>query len=492
MSIHSIPGIRSGRLLLLAILLGLPLQTAAAPLKIGVAAVDVSPQEFPINMPGGFGPNMAESSNDPLHSRAFVLSDGETTIALVLVDNLGVAQPVVDEAKLLASRKTPILPEHILISATHTHSAPASNVIDGPAPAVSYRKRLLGGIVDSIVQAHSKLRPAGIASASHALPDEVFNRRWFLKPGKMPLNPFGGTDLVKMNPPISPDVLLHPAGTTDPEVAVLSMVELPSKRPLGIYANYALHYVGGTPSKKVSADYFGEFARLMPARLNAPSDFVAALTNGASGNINNIPFNSPMPRPPREPMEQIRIVAGKTADAVWHARQKISVYHSDVKLGMLTRPITLKYRKPDPEMLKRAETIASTTDAEAKKQYPPLADSYANRTIDLAKRPATVTLPLQAIAIGQTAIVAIPFETFVEIGLDIKKRSPFAHTIVVGIANGYNGYLPPPEQHRLGGYETWLGTNNVQEDTSVLITEQLLSMLGDLSARQARSLPGSK
>ena len=42
----------------------------------------------------------------------------------------------------------------------------------------------------------------------------------------------------------------------------------------------------------------------------------------------------------------------------------------------------------------------------------------------------------------------------VEIGLQLKERSPFAKTIVVSIANGYNGHLPPPNQHRLGGYET--------------------------------------
>lgn len=92
-------------------------------------------------------------------------------------------------------------------------------------------------------------------------------------------------------------------------------------------------------------------------------------------------------------------------------------------------------------------------------------------------------MPLQVIRIGDIALCAIPFETFVEIGLDIKRRSPFPRTIVVGIANGYNGYLPTPEQHILGGYETWLGTNRVQEDASVLITDQLLEMLADLAKR---------
>jgi len=90
-------------------------------------------------------------------------------------------------------------------------------------------------------------------------------------------------------------------------------------------------------------------------------------------------------------------------------------------------------------------------------------------------------VPLQALRIGDLAMCAIPFETLVEIGLNLKQRSPFPRTMVIGIANGYNGYLPTPEQHQLGGYETWLGTNRVQRDASVIITDQLLDMLAELT-----------
>ena len=89
-------------------------------------------------------------------------------------------------------------------------------------------------------------------------------------------------------------------------------------------------------------------------------------------------------------------------------------------------------------------------------------------------------MQLQAIRIGDLVVCGIPFETFVEIGLDLKKRSPFSQTMVVGLANGRHGYLPTLEQHKLGGYETWLGTNQVQEDTSVILTDNLLEMLAEL------------
>ena len=91
-----------------------------------------------------------------------------------------------------------------------------------------------------------------------------------------------------------------------------------------------------------------------------------------------------------------------------------------------------------------------------------------------------MTAKLQAIRIGDLGIVSSPCETFVETGLAVKKTSPLQPTFTIELANGYNGYLPTPEQHALGGYETWLGTSRVQKDASVLIVDQLLQMLGEL------------
>ncbi|MFO0881375.1 MAG: hypothetical protein U0840_29090 [Gemmataceae bacterium] len=460
---------------LLLLLLTLPAAEAPAPLRAGAAAVDVTPKQYPVNLPGNFAENLAEKSSDALHVRAIVLDDGKTTVALVLVDNLGVVREVCDEVKLLASRKLSMLPENILISSTHTHSAPPANVKAGRPGEVAYRKQLIDGMVEAIVKAGAARRPAKVGAATHPLPDEVFNRRWFLKPGKMTPNPFGGIDLVRMNPPTTMDVLSHPAGPTDPDVSVLSFNDAKTNKPLALYANYSLHYVGGIPPKIASSDYFGEFARLMPNRVGGDDRFVAMLTNGASGDINNIPFG--VGRPPREPFEQIRLVAARTADAAYHARAKIT-HQADVPLGMVQRPLTLRMRRPDAKQVAWAKEVLAEKD---EKKVLPLAPAYARRYMRLAESDEKVEVLLQAVRIGDVAICAIPFETFVQIGLDIKKRSPFGKTIVVGLANGYTGYLPTPEQHRLGGYETWLGTNWVQEDTSVLITNQMLEMLNKLA-----------
>lgn len=476
----------SACLSVLALVVALPSPARAEEkpgLRAGAAAVDITPQTFPLNMPGGFSANLAESAHDPLHARALVLDDGATRLAMVVVDNLGVAPELILEAKQLASEKTGIPVTQMLVSSTHAHSAPSSGGGPEGSPQAAYRERLLGGLVESIVRAHASLRPAAVGAAGHPLPEEVFNRRWYLKPGKMPPNPFGKMDQVRMNPGTDPNTIDRPAGPTDPDFLVLS-VQDERRQPIALYASYALHYVGATPRGQVSADYFGEFARLMPSRVRGGGDFVAMLANGASGDINNIPFT--VTRPPREPFEQVRIVAQKAADAAWFAHRKIAEHRRDASLGMRERQVELRYRRPSDEDVAAAREVLAKSDPAEVEKLPRLAQHYAARVIAAAERAEeTLTVPVQAIRIGDLAVCGLPFEVLVEIGLELRAKSPFAETMVVGLANGRHGYLPDPKQHALGGYETWLGTNTVAEDSSVILTKHLLDMLSELKADAA-------
>ena len=96
----------------------------------------------------------------------------------------------------------------------------------------------------------------------------------------------------------------------------------------------------------------------------------------------------------------------------------------------------------------------------------------------LAEYPPTMKLKLQAIRVGELGIAAVPCEVFAEIGLAIKKGSPLKPTFTIELANGYNGYLPTPEQHRLGGYETWRARSSYLEvDASPKITATVLELL---------------
>jgi hypothetical protein len=450
---------------------------ARAELKAGTAVVDITPQEWPLAPRGSFTPRPTDSAHDPLKVRCLVLDDGSTSIALALVDSCMVHREELDPAKKRAAEATGIPADHMLICATHTHSAPFANAQHDTPQELVYQKRLFDGIVEAIVQAAKNRQAAKAGYSGYDLPDEVFNRRWFLKPGAVPTNPFGeDTDIVKMNPGRNNNILINPAGPTDPEVSVLYVVSAKG-RPLAVFANYSLHYVGNTGGQ-MSADYFGEFSRLMPVRLGRPPEgFVAMMSNGTSGDINNINFRNPRPR--REPFEQIRIVASKTADAATRAIRQIDATSDSLTLAMRQREITLKHRVPTAEQIERAKKIVEM-DAEAEKQLPRLAKAYAQRTLKLAKEPPQTRVLIQTVRIGDLAICTLPFEVLVEIGLELKAKSPAADTFVVSLANGGYGYLPTPEQHQFGGYETWLTTNKVQKDASVILVDNLLEMLGEL------------
>jgi hypothetical protein len=277
-----------------------------------------------------------------------------------------------------------------------------------------------------------------------------------------------------MNPGYQNPGLVEPAGPIDPEVAVLS-IQSADGRPIALLANYSLHYVGGVGS--LSADYFGAFAERMGQRLKAEPPFVGIMSNGTSGDINNINFAGPTPGKQGE-YEQIRVVADSVAHAAFTAHQKIE-RRAWVPLAMAENEIELAVRKPSAEEVTKARDIIAAAKDKGLKTLPEI---YARETVLLADYPATVRVKLQALRIGELGIVAIPCETFVEIGLDIKKKSPLRPTFTIELANGYNGYLPTPAQHKLGGYETWRARSSYLEvDASTKITTTVLELLGKVS-----------
>jgi hypothetical protein len=476
------------RLLLPALFLGLThlhlLSQEAKPagLRAGAAEIDISPTVFPITLRSGSSTYV----HDPLHVRAVALENGTGRAVIALVDDIGVSRETTDSAKAEVAAKTGWKVGEMLISGTHTHTAPKGG--DTNEGRIAYEKRRRDGMVEALIKAIEALEPAEVGYASDEEPDEVHNRRWHLKPGTMEPNPFGKIDQVATNP--GRDRLLKPAGPTDPEVCIVD-VRTRKRRPLGLIANYSLHYVGGIPTVRdekgkeigmASADYYGEFARIMPHRIggsNPPANFVAFMTNGTSGDINNIDFEGK--RPPRAPFEQVRIVAAKTADAAWRAVRKIGTYDGNPLIAMRQREVELKYRNMSVEEVEHALRLLKLPKADRATLHDK-AIQYANATVEYSEPDKTEKVLLQAIRIGEQAIVSLPFEVLVEIGLEIKEKSPFPHTFTISLANGGYGYLPPPHQHELGGYETWIGTSKFEKDSSVVLTKQLLEMLAELRA----------
>jgi hypothetical protein len=475
------------RLVVLVVVFALPIVVQAADatakaFRAGAATSNITP---PLGGPiiGGFLPLPSKHIHDELHARCLVLDDGEKRAAFVVCDLLGLHRLLSAEARRLIAEKVGIPLDNVLISGTHTHSAVSALGQDRFKSAEEldeYQKFVIQRIVDGVQRAVNTLRPAEFAYGEVDAPEHVFNRRWYLRPGTMPENPFGGLDLVKMNPGAGSPNLVEPAGPVDPTVSFF-MVREPDGKPIGMFTAYSLHYVGDVGPGHISADYFGIYSERMKHLLGAAEQdppFVAMMANGTSGDINNINFKEPRPR--KETYGQMRYVAHDVAEKV-HKQIATLKFRSDVTLDARYREPTIAWRRPTPEQLAWAKE-KSTEQAEVSGRAN-LPKIYADRTLRLADYPATTPVPVQVFRVGEMSLATMPCEIFCEIGLDYRRRTALKPGFMVSLNHGYFGYLPTPRQHDLGGYETWLGTNRLERTASEKLLAELLEMTAEMGKK---------
>ena len=447
--------------------------TPARVFRAGAAASNITPP-LGISINGYFNDRTAKGIHDELHARCLVLDDVYTRVAIVVCDSCMIPREVMDAAKQMIQQRVGIPTERVLISATHTHTAPTCISLLQSDADPNYQSFLAQRIADGVVRAMTNLQPAKIAYGVGQEPNQVFNRRWRLKPGKMPMNPFGSTnDLVKMNPAIESPDLVEPAGPIDPDVSIVALESLKGKR-IALLANYSLHYVGTGKDEEISADYYGAFCDRIQELLGADRQdppFVALLSNGTSGDINNINFRKKGPA--RAPYEQVNLVADAVAREV-HRVYKTLKFLDWVPVGSAQKEILLGVRLPSTDDVKRAEEILAKAKGRSLRG---LDEVYARETVLIKDYPKEVPVIIQTLRVGELGIAAIPCEVFAEIGLAIKARSPFKPTFTIELANGYNGYLPTPEQHKLGGYETWRARSSYLEpEASTKIVETVMEL----------------
>ncbi|MCB1087634.1 MAG: hypothetical protein KDM63_11360, partial [Verrucomicrobiae bacterium] len=369
--------------------------------RAGAAASVITPP-LGSSINGGFQDRQAAYIHDDLHARCLALDDGKTRLVLVAADSCVIQRGIFDEAKRLVHEATGLPMENMLMSATHSHSCGTLTAVGQSDPDPLYQRFVARRIADGVRCALENLEPAKIGWGVGKVPEHVFNRRWLMKPGSVPVTPLGvTTDQVKTNPGVGNPDLDKPAGPTDPDVWFLS-VQARDGRPIALYANYSLHYVGGTGPGHISADYFGAFADRVQALLGADRQeppFVGIMSNGTSGDINNINFRGGQPKQP--PYGQIKLVANDVAEEVARVCQTLS-YHDWVPLGVAQKEITLGLRIPTAEEVEKARDVTKQS-----KLYPrmeTLEQVYARETVLLSEFPKEVSAPMQVLKVGTLRI----------------------------------------------------------------------------------------
>ncbi len=423
-------------------LMALPTCMAAATageLRLGAAAVKITPPTG-TPMAGYYSRRDSEGVLDDLYAKAAVLDDGKTKAAMVVCDLIGLPRPVVVEARRIIEEKTGIPAANVMISATHTHTAPVvvgdssldDLVTGGSKLSRDYAHQLPKLIAQAVEEAHGRRAPAHISCGRENEPNLSFIRRFWMKDGTVGWNP------GKLNPNT-----IRPIGVIDPQVNVV-YAETADKKPLLTYVNFALH-LDTTGGVMISADFPATLARLLADYKG--HEMLTIFANGACGNINHVNVN--WARPQTSP-EEARRLGTILAAAVLKAYMDLKNVE-DVTLRVRREAVQLPLAKFTDEELRQAREIAARRGANS----PSLEQVKAYRILDVAAREGKpVDVDVQVMSLGRDiAWVALPGEVFVELGLSIKAASPFRQTNIVELANGTMYYVPNRSAYAEGQYE---------------------------------------
>lgn len=402
-------------------------------MRAGAARIDITPRES-IWMDGMLRAHPSEGVHDHLFARALVLSNDEDmkqACALVAVNVGRLAEQAADAVRKAAARQIGIPAERIILAAAHIHSGP---VTDGKPSQVEaeYVRFLVARLAQVIKEAAGsmKLVMAGCASGKE---DTISHYRRLL----------ADDGHVVMNwEPYPPEHIVGPLGEIDPEVGVLKLVDM-SGQVLCLLFNHAGHpNVLTGDNYSISAEYPGFAERLLEEEFGGTAMFV----NGAQGTMDVDGLG------PRDWAEMERI-GRKLAAAVAETARRIepaeglTVRCSSVRYGLPARKI------PD-EQLAWAEEILKQTGGKVQPLADGVGDDYKAVLYKELRAVQDCDIPVEqvCIALDDTAFVSFPGEMYTEIGMHIKAASPFCRTYVVGLANGYAGYIPTRKAIAEGGY----------------------------------------
>ena len=446
-------------------------------LKAASASANITPP-LGTRIPGGFRPRYAENVDDELFAKAVVIDNGTTRIAIVTCDLIAIPEKVADAAKARIADRCDIPAAHVMVNATHTHTAVAIADLLGVDEDPGYTEWVSLKIADAVELAVWRLKPARVGFASVNEERITFNRRWHMKDGT-----------VRFNPGIENPDLVEPTGTIDPELTMMFVEATDDGTPISAVANFSLHYIGTDNSNALSADYFGHFDRLMKRYLG--DTCISLLWNAASGQINNTDFSGRTKWTAsghQQAVKMANVLAGH-----FIVEMQLMEMHETLDLSGDLATLTFQRKEITADDLKVAEQVLSvpqgTYDAYETGPFSwvvgqpiphALVDVYAHECQRLAKLPTQMTAPVQVIRLGEAAIVALPGEVFVETGMNIKAKSDANPTFLVSLANGYIGYICTDKAlAQEGGYETWAAKSSLPAAGTVPTMEALVaSMLG--------------
>src|ERR1051325_1984426 len=456
-------------IILLSFAFGFDLVAASDSIEVGAAEIDITPPAG-MRMAGYFDERFATGTHDPLKAKAILLRQGGNQVAMVFCDLVGVSLNVTTNARAQASHKTGIPVSNIMICATHSHTGPLFDDVrdyyfheaavakfgKDPHEPVHYPTFLTEKLVAVIADAHSKLHPAQLEVGIATQENLTFNRRYWMKNGKVAFNPGQlNTNIVR------------PAGPTDTDVGILQAREPGAKHPFAGLTVFAMHSdtVGGS---EYSADYAYFLQQMLRSAYG--DDFISAFGAGTCGDLNHINVNKKEPVKGFDVAERLGTTLGATVK-----KAKLAPITSP-SFAVRSTTIQVPLQVPTPEQLADAR---SKSDKIGDPDTPFTDKVILVKNLDLGRRGPTCPMEVQVLRLdSDTAFVFLPCEIFVELGLAIKHSSPFKKTIVISICNDRPSYVPTKKAFIEGSYEV---TNaRVKSGAGEMLVDAALKLLNEV------------
>lgn len=446
---------------------------AQAGLRAGVAKVDISRVA-------------AEPSGNTLYAKALVIADGKKTIVIVTLDAVAVGEigsignDYLANVRARLATELGIEPEHVVVNASHCHG--------------SVHKDVESRTVEAVIRAAAKLVPVRVGVGVGSENRIMENRRLILKSGRQ-------AD-VRHAYALPADEEVAAVGPVDTEIGILRL-DRTNGQTLALVYNFACHPIKGTPATAGdTADMTGFASKVIEENLDPGA--MAFFVQGCGGDINPIRYKEvDFPRD-AEPLGNMlglstlkaaRTIETLEVENIGIINERIRVPRADhskrlaemeIEKERLTKslrgttlnlktfmslymkhsaagafPSSDSYRYLRDEQIGREDLKIldkqNLADIERYRQNVHTMENLTRLLINKAllekhqmRNTAAAMEPLEVevvgLRIGDFRLITFPGEVTVQIGLNIKKRSPHKRTFVAGYTNGYIYYCPTAEQ----------------------------------------------
>ena len=404
-----------------------------AQIKCGAAERIITPDlKHEYNLPGYYHERIPEKVLSDLLINTVVLDDGTEKTVLISIDVCSANLKFAKNVRARLEEQFGIKPERVMVTVTHTHTG---------SPEPYYRNTLeartaeqfIEIIADAVGECIAKLVPVTVSFAEGEEKTLNFNRVFKMKDGRYRSNPGRARK----------DEIECTSGPIDHSVTLLRFTDAKGKAVAQI-VNYALH-ADSVGQNVYCADWPGEIRKHTKAALG--EQLVTLTFIGCCGNVNHFDlfekYYSSL---------NYEIIGKKLAEDVLELHKTAKVYE-DPTTDAITKTFVDKRRQPTDEDIAQAKAVMSTPMSRMIDIF------YATERLHLRKYPKiNEIMEVQVIRIGDCVISTLPCEAWSDIGLDIKKDSPYRDIMVTEMANGHSGYIATEPAFSGGCYESKLCT----------------------------------